>query len=408
MGIQPSGSNTGLLLQCPFPFSPSTEIPEEGQHRRADYGLAFHEVGQRVVLEMIAGKPVAKRRLKWAAQALERHGNPAAPVDLAEHVRVAFDELFGWLRGENPWDKDFLEKTGKGELAVNVEKSFAVEAVRVPRGYWRVRQTDSPDADHVYDLRRFAVMGPRAVAHILPMTVDLWLEGEDWSLVIDYKSGRWGDWSSPTKVPQMRSAGLVPDKSDTVYLAVLDANRDGVPAVYGNVYEPEDRERHARVLYRALDRVGQDFMRTGPECRYCPARDVCPTQTADLVAEGHAIVKALEGGLAALAKNDKISPADKVGIMHQAFAVMAKLHERVAPDMRRFVEQSEDFVVRPDGQLLITEKRNVERIAGKEGYIRTLGKVEAERRFVELRGEGLMATTEEVHLRAVPNERVSR
>lgn len=398
MGIQPSGSNTGLLLQCPHPFSDSVEISEEGPHRRADYGLAFHEVAQRVVPAMIAGKPVAKRRLKWAAEALERHGSPAAPGDLAEHVRVAFDELFSWLRGENPWDKDFL--ADPSELAVRVEKSFGLEVV--PGSQWLSHELDPPDADHVYDLNHFEE------ARVLPMTVDLWLERADWSLVVDYKSGRWGNWSDPLAVPQMRSAGLVPDRKDKVYLAVLDANRDGVPAVYGALYEPEDREKHVRMLHRALGRVGQDFMRVGPECRYCPAREVCPTTKADLVAEGHAIVKALEGGLTALAKDDKISASDKVGIMHQAFGTMAKLQHRVTPEMRRFVEASAEFVTRPDGQLLITEKRQVERIAGKEGYTRVLGKVEAERRFKRLRDEGLMETKEEVHLRAVPNERVSR
>lgn len=402
MGIQPSGSNTGLLLQCPFPFSSSTEIPEEGQHRRADYGLAFHEVGQRVVPAMIAGKSVAKRRLKWAAEALERHGNPAAPGDLAEHVRVAFDELFTWLGGENPWDFDFL-----GDLrSFRIERSAAVRFLSETS--WVSGSISPPDENHVYEL-------PDPFGLFLPMTLDLVLIGghrpNSWALIVDYKSGRWGDWSSPAKVPQMRSAGLawgLPKTSRKVYLAVLDANRDGVPAVYAEEFTAVDRAVHAREVYRALTHVGQDFMRVGPECRYCPAREVCPTTKADLVAEGHAIVKALEGGLAALAKNDKISAADKVGIMHQAFGMMAKLRDRVAPDMRRFVEQSADFVVRPDGQLLITEKRQVERIAGKEGYIRTLGKVEAERRFKRLRDEGLMETKEEVHLRAVPNERVSR
>lgn len=409
MGLQPTASNTGLLEQCPRPFDPEIEIPEEYEtaatKRRdaaARYGDAFHALEEQHVrkLRKVLG-------LKLEERILDRYGVPQPErEDLILHARKAFAELLGWLTKNNPFGIDFL----RGGPSLETEQSYALQ----PGGC--LSSSEPPDAeDHVYpDLERGEI----------GMTIDLELwspKPDDWVLFVDYKSGRLGDWSSPALVPQMRTIGLAgvspPGDRDVghvqptkVYLAVLDANRAGIPAVYGDEYEPEEQAKHERRLRKALRLIGSGYIRPGPLCPRCPVRGTCPAQDVDLLGSSAALIHAATDGLAKVAKNDRLSLGERLGKFHQLRNEINRLFARVDPDIRRGVEEilrTGGFVVRPDGQLLEFEERQVERLS-KKSFVDVLGKVEAEKWFKRLRKLGVLEAKTEVQLRAVPNERVLR
>jgi hypothetical protein len=393
MGLQVSGSNTGLLLQCPFPFSEDLELPErEPDGEPARYGLAYHEINSVVVPAAIEGREVGI----VVGDVLKKYGLPISlGAELNDHVNLGLKILMPWLKGDNVYSYNFL----KGMTMAVAETS---RAINLSQAAWRLIAAPMLEGHRYADVERSEI----------PTTLDLVLDGrfktgKAWSLVIDYKTGRLGDWSQPRRVPQMRTGSLAVS-ADRTFLAVLDANRRGVPAVYTDEATQSGKVQFARRLRLALAKIGSGFLRTGPECRWCPARPVCPAQSADLVAEGHAIVKALEGKLEGLSARADLTPAQKVGVLHQFFAHVHRLEEPLRKKMSEFVEQSEEIVERPDGKVLGFEDREVERTPGKQAYIDALGKAEAERRFELLRKEGLMAPKKERQLRAFDNERVRR
>jgi hypothetical protein len=238
-----------------------------------------------------------------------------------------------------------------------------------------------------------------------------------WSLIVDYKTGRRGDWSQPAKVPQMMTGALAEHGSERhgdaggdvkqVFLAVLDANRAGISTVYADEATADDRWQHQHAMTAALGRIGSGFLRTGPECDFCPARSVCPTQWKNIVEEGHAIVKATVGGLEGLARRDDLGPLEKAGALHQAFSYVAKLERKVKPEIKKLVEAGQ-VVTRPDGQILALRPHNVERMPQKSDYEEKYGKARAEREFEKLRKRGLLVRKEEMWLEAEPNERIRR
>lgn len=402
MGLQKSGSNTALLLQCPFPFAEDLELPErEPDGEAARYGLAYHEIMSLVVPNAIAGRTWGYKKGEAGyivGDYLKKQGLPITlGADLNDHISVSVRMLVSWLKGDNVYSFNFLKRVEK----VSVETS---RAVALDLEQWR--PIALPDREHHY-----ADVGGAEI----PMTLDLVLEGRfksggTWALVVDYKTGRLGDWSEPRRVPQMRAGGLAVS-ADRTFLAVLDANRAGVPAVYTDEATTSGKRTFRKRLRVATAMVESGFLRTGPQCRWCPARPVCPAQSADLVKEGHAIVKALDGKLEGLSRRDDLSPAEKVGVLHQFFRMSHKLEEPIRKQMAAFVEEADktgDVVVCPDGKVLGFDEREVERTPGKETYEKILGKVEAARRLESLRKEGLMTMKKERQLRAFDNERVRR
>lgn len=405
MGLQPTASRSALLLQCPRPFDPEVEPPEnEAENaatRRRDaaarYGDAFHAIAERAMKKLAKRADRTSRGWLRAPEAIvdricDKRGIPQTQrLDLVKHATAALQELVVWLEGKNPFERDFLAPGA--ELAT--EQSYAL----MP-GSWAAT-SEPPDSEtHVYpDLEKGEV----------GMTIDLEIWGPDWSLFLDYKSGRLGDWSSPSLVPQMRTIGLMAERR--VYLGVLDANRQtGIPAVYGDEYEPEERQKHERTLKKALRLIGSGYIRPGPECKYCVVRSSCPAMSIDLVQTSTTLIEAATGGMEIVAKDKSLTVAERLGKFHQLKGVILRLFDRVDPDMRRGVEDilaKGGFVVRPDGKLLDFDERMVERLS-KQTFIDAVGKAEAERWFKRLRRLGILEAKKEVHLRAVDNERVMR
>jgi hypothetical protein len=385
MPIQPTASKTTVLLNCSYPFSKRVEIPHEEEVDEAPrYGSAFHRllelaplgVGERFGDDYDA--LVEKTGKKWGL-------TPGVRQELAEHVRGALPVLQKWLSGRNQFEKKFNVKKLRREV------SFAAE----PMGD-NVREIDNPrEADHVYeDLEEGEVA----------MTADLW----DLGFVLDHKTGSVDDnFSKPTKNNQLKTLALT-TRSKTPIVAIFHADRRGLPIVYADEIEEGALDKHELKLRRAIRRIGDGSMRPSEPgkgeqwCQYCPARSVCPTQTANLLTGAAAVVTDAAVALARLPKGGLVTD-EQVGNMHYFFSEIDRLKEAAKPLMRAHVKRALEEgheVSRKDGKVLVIRTRTEERLS-KTKIIEALGKPEAERLFKRLRKAGALVETESEGLWAV-------
>jgi hypothetical protein len=256
-----------------------------------------------------------------------------------------------------------------------------------------VRRIASPTADgHVYE---------EAEKKEIPGTVDLMEDSplrdpDGLSLVMDYKSGVGANenFERPAKHPQLKTLSLIPDKEPVV--AIFHADRRGLPIIYAEEISQAERASHARKVHRALSRRNSGYMRPGEWCKRCPARPICPTQTAELLAGAASLVNGGHDTLIRTAKASAMTTADDIGRLHQFFSEFDRLKEQARPLMKaRVIALFEErkIVSRPDGKILVVRGRTEERLS-KGKIVEALGAPEAERLFNKLRKAGALETTE--------------
>jgi hypothetical protein len=406
--LQPSASKTDILLQCARPFEEGVETHDE-PGEAALYGSAWHE------LAFHAKKSLKVDYLLPIAVKLERKWNiPGASDELVGHVRSGMKLLAKWMKGENPWGTDF----SKGESLR--EQAFAINPSALT-----CRRIDAPSVeDHVY---RDVKSGE------IPGTVDLMVLGAAAPMVMDYKTGRdpFDFLTVPEDVTQLRTLALAAwceahpgfntgrPRVEEVILAVLHAPRGSVPAIYADLVPVEDLRTHAERLSEALRRKGDGSMRAGSCCRLCPARTDCPTQTGAYLASaaqalelatpsGNVMAEIVEYGrkysIDEAIPGGDLTLADDVGRLHYFVKQFEKLSESARGLMKRWViDHPNEVAVRPDGKLLIIRQKTQENLS-KASIIRALGKVAGEKLIGELRGNGVIETSEREELHAIDDK----
>lgn len=261
MGKQVTASNTKLLFQCPRPFEEDTEISHNEPGEDARYGSAYHEAQRDLVL----GSPVTKDTF---SNLLEKWGvtHVVNPSEFEKHVRGGTKYLLKWLK-----DHGFTR-------IVSVEK---------PRK-WNVVTWASSDAEldletHTYDLEENEIGGTDDLTAENPKTHEI--------VTTDTKTGLFEleDYTQPPTL-QLRTLGLM---TGATQVAIFNVPRTSIMQVYDA--ELQEQASHGQELREAYERVGTGFLREGPACRFCPARDNCPLRAGEILQETGKLVKKVYG-----------------------------------------------------------------------------------------------------------------
>ncbi len=385
MGIQPSASRTALLLACPRPFDPELEEDPDLPGEPARYGSSFHQV-LAACLRSPKAKPLERTAgyAKAVDAAVKAYDVKRAAQELAGHVKSSAGVLRKWLEREKL-------------TVVEVETAHAVW----PRegGTWTTRPIEPHDEDHRY----------KSAPGEVPGTVDLVAlsSNRERAVVLDHKTGS-GDedkFAQPASIPQMRTLGLVAIEIASlrggvdVEVGIFHADRRGLPMVYAEPYAAEDQQRHAADLHVALARIGQGFLRPGPQCKRCPARITCPAQAADLLSESTAALVSSANTLAVEPIDPKallVLPDEagdalallevRAGALYELLKKFRTLEKAGTEEIRRLV-RSGSIIETRDGKVLTLQEQTYEMLS-KKSVIEALGKVEGEKELARLRKKG--------------------
>lgn len=358
--MKPSMSKAAELIACQWWAAPDlTATLPEVVGEPAEYGTAFHEVLARSLLHRKLQKPLSAMQGKWP--------------ELAEHTADSFKEIMRWLGGENPWQHNF-----QGLYAMEVSVAFDVHA-------GTARTIDNPTAQgHVYE---------DCSENELPGTADLivWPRRgtNDPLLVLDHKTGVTcdpPDQSAQLKALALAAAKMMPSSwKGPIIGAINHSPREGAPTVYATEFYAEALREFHHALEEAWNRIGDGTLRPGPQCKYCPALAVCPTQSTLLVALGKNQLALSE------------TPED-VGRVHDALEIYAELAEQLKAWMKETVQKIGPGI-KKNGRLLVLNERSRETIS-KAAITRALGTVKGNALIEKGRKEGWVTTTTYTELRA--------
>lgn len=386
MTLQATASASALLLECSYWLTPGLDVERDGGvGEAARYGTAFHSLIAWLLLNK--GKKDGYSRIVDEAIKINRLP-PSSSKELPGHVRGSYGVLLNWLKGKNPWGRDFYSAVGGGgKPKLEVEKSFAIRPLL---GTVRPIKPHTLE-DHIYpDLEVGEIAG----------TADLILG----PLVVDHKTGSQETFHEPLEKAQLKTLGLIPllRREASPILGVLHAPRTGLPVVYADEAPRADLDAHMGKLGRALERVGDGSMRPGPWCSRCPAQEVCPAQHGELLKRSGAIVAQAMGLRDYLDGPDEerklFKPLD-VGKVHQLLGQLEALIPIARKEIRQRVEDGE-VIIRPDGKELALVPRSYERLS-KSSILEALGKLKGEKEISRLRKLGAISKDERVELRAV-------
>jgi hypothetical protein len=374
MPLQPSASRTSLLLACPRPFDPELEVESSEAGEAAKYGSAFH-LALAACLASPAKKPL-ERSARYAREinkAATKYDVKSTAHELAGHVKSSAQVLRNWL--------------GREKLEVSeIERSYAVKPYAEG---WDVREIPPHDEEH-----RYAVEPGE-----LPGTVDLIARDRNRTraVVLDHKTGSLDPgFAQPAKLAQMKTLGLIVRPKLNAEVAIFHADRRGLPIVYAEPYETREKDRHAAELHAAFVRIGSGFMRSGPQCTYCPARVGCPARTADLLAESTAalveganklaVEPLVSGPLARVARAGLATVEERAGVLYELLKCFRALDEAGTAEIRRLVQEGKIIETR-DGKVLAIRTEQFETLS-KKSVIEALGKVAGEKELKRLRAKG--------------------
>lgn len=368
--MQPTASRADLLLQCTFPFSPDRVREHEEPGEAALYGIKWHA----------AMAELLRPGMGFGAESLS-----GLERELQQHVSSALSKLSKWLAANN-WVK-------------RCRRYVEVSLAYCPRTA-TARSCEPPSVEeHIYpDLRADEIGG----------TADLIVVPNDKTrplLVLDHKTGVWGDFSRPERLPQLQvlaMAAMLRYGRTSAIMAVLHTPRDGLPIIYESEEHGFDYLGQHSKLRLQMARIGDGSLRPGPHCDRCPVRSQCPAKSADLLNEAGALVEkaTLVGSELVLVSNTNgaITREEKIGRLHLLISRFRELDEAARREMKSALENEPGLEpVRPDGKTLVLKTRQVERLS-KSSILKALGKVEGEKMLAKLRKLGALETKEEVVL----------
>lgn len=340
--MNPTASKSGLLLQCGRPFSDDVEVDIDEGDARTIYGVQFHA------------------NMRALAEGVEMPF-PGPPAYNAKEA--AWPHLQRWLADE-------------GLVIVGAEKSLATDL----RG--DARECVFHEEGHWYETLSGEIAG----------TYDLLARGGDRLVVLDYKTGDWGNWLYPSKLPQLLTLALFTNATE---VAVMHAPRDLPPVIYCEPLAGDAIELHRTALNQAMGRINDGSLRPGPECVYCPAKISCPAKDSSLVKRGTALVHSMvEGGLRA-----NVS----LGDAHLFLQEFARLDKRLRETIKERVMGGEE-IYRRDGKKLTILEKSVRNLS-MASIVRALGKEEGEKVIAELTAKGCVESGVRSELHAVKGDK---
>lgn len=398
MGWQPSASKTELLLLCPRPFEPSLEPAPDLPGEPALYGSAFHQIiGE--CLRTSSQKPLEKsaKYTKVVDKAARQYDMRDFAAELAGHVKSSVKVLRNWLKKE-------------GLQVLEVEKAYSIW----PRqdGTHTVREIAPHDTNHVY----------KTAPGEMPGTVDLIAANKERTrvVVVDHKTGYFESWIAqdenvkfalPRTVPQLRTLGLIVPEAlkkwrarATTEVGIFHADRQGLPVVYSEAYEQDDRERHAKALHEAFGLLGKGFMRPGEYCKRCPARIGCPAQAAHALVQSSAQLLETANRLVVEPPDPKalyVLPTEdaepglletRAGALYDLIKRFTELAEHGRTELRRLVNAGAIIETR-DGRTLSVRRQTYETLS-KKSVIEALGREKGEKELARMRKKGLIKEAE--------------
>lgn len=392
MKLQASASKSALLLACPRPFEVETEPEEPSEPAR--YGSAFHQIIAACFRSRHKLFESTSAYAREVDKAVKRYDMKAASQELAGHVKSSVKFLRSWLARE------------KLEITV-IETAYAIGPSKA--GSWHVREIGSFDEDHRYKVEYGEVPG----------TVDLVARNSSRTrgLVLDHKTGMQEDWynegadfARPVKLAQMRTLGLVTAKAAelrlgtgarTTEVGIFYADRMGLPSVYVDPYELDEKLDHSKALYEALELIGRRFLRHGGHCQRCPINNACPAYTAQLLSEGtialvkHATTFALEPidpkALHVLPDDSPIVGAsieERAGVLYDLIKRFDVLAAAGREEIRRMIKAGA-VIETGDGRSLALRTQTFETLS-KKSVLEALGPVAGGRELDRLRKKGVI------------------
>jgi hypothetical protein len=236
--IQPTASKGDLLRQCSYPFSALAQIEYKPPGKKAEYGTRFH-----------AGMAALIQRRK-----------PDGEWSDADrlHVLGAYKVLSEWLR---------LSGWSDGQRLV--EQSMALDPSK------RTARLSAYDvASHTYPGLGEGEIGGTADLLVLQGSHDRPI------LVLDHKTGAWGNFTRPAELGQLELLGLM--------ACLIYGRRSYVPAILHSwacretlVYAAEPQSVSKGILTQWASRIASSTAndcqpQAGHECRFCPAKIGCP------------------------------------------------------------------------------------------------------------------------------------
>lgn len=363
MSVQVTASKTPLVLECARALDPAVDRERTEPTEPMLYGSALHEL---LEIEGVR-KDAVEIAKKWGVDHKE----------LYPHAVRTVAHLNKWLQGGNPMGIEFT--------VVGRETHRATKFSRNKMLTWVTRPCDFDADTHTYDLKPGEFGG----------TDDLVAEGLDgggktYRVVIDYKSGDWGDFHKPSEMAQMLTL-MMQTNADAV--AILHSPREGVPVMYCDPVSPAELLVFAKKLRNAIRRIGDGSLRPNKLCPRCPALEGCPAQDGALLKKAGAMIKAAVGSESLIS-----GPVDK-GAFHIFLTELSRLEKRSREILRSDVRNGE-IIVRPDGKVLVLKKVEKENLS-KASVVRALGKQKGEKMLTALRKNGAIEKIEYEELRAV-------
>lgn len=355
--LRPSASVSDLLLRCQWPFGREVE---NDSNEASEYGTQFHAV--------LACRLNPELTFDYTN----------IPEDVRSHTLQAQAVLETWLQGGNPWGLEFEIVSVEKPLALEIRAS--AETVGQPLVIRRNVAFDA--ATHTYETG----------ANEIPGTADLVAEtrkGVQKRIVIDHKTGLFGDFTQPKSIPQLMTLALL---TDADMVGVLHAPVGFAPEVFAEEITDYEKYLHGERLLRALRRIGDGSMTPGKWCSRCPVRDACPTQVGALLQRTELVVRQVVR-LPTL-------PSEEIdlGKMHRLMTEAEKLF-KVARDQMKEDVRNGAVIERDDGKTLRIETRRVERLS-KKSILEALGKKAGEAEIERLRSLGCLSESEEEGLYA--------
>lgn len=389
-----TASQSARLLQCGWWADKEVEgVGEAGEATR--YGSAFHQA----IAELLRGNEYPAY-----AEILEGWRLPASLLEeFTYHVGVSFVALEGWLE-DNPWQTNWLQNNKE------IEQSYFLNPLT-----FEVGKCELDEEGHIYN----------APAGTIPGTLDLYCEGK-WiaekgqvienqihsdelgsvviyqgnsppkkqpSLLLDHKTGSAEDFSQPLSKPQLLTLAAMKKMRGRDVIAVLHAPRGGKPIIYAEELPPYFLESYLGELSHAYKRIGDGSMRPGPECKYCPAKSICPAKQGEWQLNAARIVEAAGGAIELARKREGEITLEKRGQLQALASEAIRLANAIKADNRKFVGDNPGLVVKtPDGRALQLVPQETERFSKKRC---------SKEELQALRDSGALQTTTEMHLKLV-------
>lgn len=343
--MQFSASRTRHFLLCQYAYREDVETESSKTTPAMSYGSLFH-ASMQILLQ--TGQFETEDSL------------------LASHVNAAASSLMHFMTPTgNQWQKTFI--------IIGVEKPLATRVDE--KGFAYSRDVEFNALNHTYSLQGEEFAG---TYDVLLQSVEM----PSFRLVLDFKTGDWGNYEAVEENPQLLTLAL---QTSSNAVAIMHTTPGLPPVIWAKELPITALEEHGRSLYAALQRRKEGYLRPSAKaCKDCPARKGCPAKDSDLLSRGEHLLAQVVGNSAFLVLASSATP----GAFHQFLSEVKRLDTRGREELKELVKEGGEHY-RPDGKRLEIHIKHVERIS-KEGILKALGPEHGQAMLQNLRDLGCL------------------